>query len=207
MSLENFWKPQQPDKNIINEELIHMSDDAEDEEGVEHLERSIYPGLINTIEFAKNNPESLDDIYDWYSKAISRRNREPLSEDNFRYHFFEGGSFDSTFMFGDLEDGYVMGFIKYDVFIPTHFAPKSIRSGYNMIKEIGEGKDFPCVMSITEDLVDTVSKLPDWKVLDMGMLGNFRNEIVGKKIVYNNNPDVEKLMIGLVQEYMGTIEK
>ncbi len=141
-------------------------------------------------------------VYEWYAKAISRRDREPLEEGRFFYHFFEGGSFEETYMYGDFQRGYLLGYLKYDVFVPTHFAPKNIRTGYNLIKELGSSKKLPCVMAITKDLVKTITKFPEWKELDLSFLSNFRDEQEHKYIVYNEHPKVKQLMIGLLNEYM-----
>lgn len=141
-------------------------------------------------------------IYSWYKNAIERRDREPLEEGRFIAHFFEGGSTDDTFSYGDLEKGFLFGFEKYGVFVPTHFAPKTIRSGYELIKNLGESINIPAVMSIIPDLTDTISKMPSWHVMDLSFLSSFRDEITNKNIVYNDHPNVKNLMLGLVHEYL-----
>lgn len=111
----------------------------------------------NTAEIVKDAPSQ--DVYSWYAKAMLRRDREPLSENSFNYHFFESGSLEETVAFGENNKGYLLGFKKHKVFTPTHFAPKTIRGGYELFKALGESEDIPAVLAITEDLAETLEKM------------------------------------------------
>ena len=62
-------------------------------------------------------------------------------------------------------------------------------------------------MSVTEDLGETLSKMPSWQTLDIGFLASFREELKEKKIVYNSHPDTKNLMLGLVSEYLEEAKK
>ena len=147
---------------------------------------------------------SQEDLYLWYSTAMERRGREPLSEDSFSSHFLEGGSYDDTFAYGEKEKGYLLGFNKFGVFTPTHFAPKTLRGGYDLFQALGDNRNIPAILSVTEDLADTLEKMPSWHKLEIKkeIRSYFRGEIVKKEIYYNSNPDVKNLMWGLLMEYI-----
>lgn len=144
------------------------------------------------------------EIYDSYAKAMSRRDREPLAEESFYEHFFNDGSLDETFAYGNSEKGYFLGFNKFNVFIPTHFAPKTLRGGYELVKELGDNQNIPAVMAITEDLGKTLDKMPSWKKIEISeeILSYFRGNIVKKEIYYNSSDKVKNLMVGLLSEYL-----
>ena len=199
--MNNREKSWESNKSIKDRTRKEISDAINDREFGE-IKNSKKDFLINTKDIIIDNPEIKEEIYSWYKSAIERRGRESLEEDRFVAHFFEGGSFDETFSYGDLEKGFLLGFEKYGVFIPTHFAPKTIRGGYELIKNLGESNDIPAVMSITPDLTDTISKMKSWHVVDLSFLSSFRDEITDKNIVYNNHPNVKNLMLGLVNKYL-----
>lgn len=202
--MQNAEKMFAPKKNPQRREQGEIMDGVlEYESGKSNGETMISKELFPSDKFLeKNGAEAMDSIYDWYAKAMARRDREPLEEDRFRSHFFEGGSSDSPFMFGDKEKGYLLGYSKYGVFIPTHFAPKSLRTGVELIQKLGRSKETPCVMAITEDLVETITKMPEWHSVDMGFLAMFQSSALKKKIVHNEHPEVRNLMLGLLEEYL-----
>lgn len=144
------------------------------------------------------------DIYNNYAEAIQRRNREPLGAESFYNHFFSEGSFDKTFAYGDKAKGYLLGSKKFNIFIPTHFAPKSLRGGYELMQELGESQGVPSVMAITEDLGRTLDKMPSWQKLkiDEVIMAYFKGELVKKEIYFNSHPMTQGLMAGLLMEYM-----
>lgn len=133
-----------------------------------------------------------DDMYRWYSDAIQRRDREPLPEDSFRSHFFEGRNYNRSVAFGSPKDGFLLGSDINDVFVPTHFAPATLRGGYRLIKDLVDA-DTPTALFITADLVDTVSKMDGWKVLPFKLKTKFRGEDVEKTIVINRWSALTKL--------------
>ena len=186
------------------EEVGDLSLDTEEEPTTKekkYTHERIPHGLISTSELLEKQGDTLEDVYVWYAAAIGRRDREPLPADRFISHF-EGLSFDPTFAFGDREKGYLLGYLKYGVFVPTHFAPKTMRGGYDLMQRLGDSENVPAVMSVTEDLSDTLAKMPVWQPLDIGFLAMFRDEIGEKKIIYNSHPDTQNLMLGLVAEYL-----
>lgn len=202
MNREKFWESKKTIEQATRKEISNALNNKEYGEELvtqEFIEDDI---LKNTKTLIENNPELPEEIYSWYKNAIERRGREALEEGRFIYHFFEGGSFDETYSFGDLEKGFLLGYRKQGVFIPTHFAPKTMRGGYELIKELGEGHRTPAVMSITPDLTDTISKIPSWHVVDLSFLSQFHGEVLEKEFVYNSHPDTEKLLPLLVNEFM-----
>ncbi len=199
MPLETFWTPAQHAKkqadDEINAAVIEQAAAAEGESD------DLSAELIAPESLAED-PATVDQIYDWYAAAISRRDREPLEYDRFVAHFFEGGSTEPLQAYGDMERGFLLGQQKYGVFIPTHFAPKTLRGGYDLMDTLGKSKKTPAVLAVTEDLSEMIERMPDWTKLDLGFLASFRDDSVEKDIVYNAHPDVRNLMLGLVAEYM-----
>ena len=204
MSFENFWTPKQESDRKFQEELNDFEDsqsEANNSEEKVYSHEQTPSDLIPTSELFEKQGVTLEEAHEWYSNAISRRGREPLEQERFISHF-EGMSFDPTFAFGEREKGYLLGYLKYGVFVPTHFAPKTMRGGYELMKRLGESTSIPAVMDITEDLKETLSKMPSWKVLDVSFLATFNEELAEKEIVYNSHPDTKNLMLGLVSEYL-----
>ena len=89
-----------------------------------------------------------------------RRDRVPLEYKRFIGHFFEGGSADISYLYGDEEGGYILGVLKQGVFIPTHFAPKILRGGFRLIDQLGYDYGTPTIMATTLDLMKTIIKMP-----------------------------------------------
>ena len=204
MGFENFWTPKQESNRKFQEEVEDFDYVALESDGVDqkkYIHEQIPSDLISTSEFFERQGVTLDEIHEWYASAILRRDREPLESERFVGHF-GGMSLDPTFAFGEREKGYLLGYLKYGVFVPTHFAPKTMRGGYELMKRLGESASVPAVMSITEDLKDTLSKMPSWQLLNIGFLASFREELSEKQIVYNSHPDTKNLMLGLVSEYL-----
>ena len=199
MSIEPFRIPEKDLNKRMREDIDDYFETENNDFKYEGDNNFEIPRMISDYEF---NQDFIDLVYDYYRKAISRRKREPLDEDSFEYHFFHGGSFDEPYIYGNPEDGYVLGFTKQQVFIPTHFAPRTLRGGYNLFNYLGNSKHIPDVLSITEDLVETIQKIDSWKVLDETYSTYFRDEMVGKTIVYNSYPNIEDKLILLVQEIM-----
>lgn len=71
------------------------------------------------------------------------------------------------------------------------------------MQSLGESRN-PAVMAITEDLGQTLDKMPAWNKLeiDKEITAYFRNDIVKKEIYYNSSDKVKSLMAGLLMEYM-----
>ena len=142
------------------------------------------------------------DTYRWYSEAMVRRDREPLSEESFIRHFFGENSTDVPVAFGDPEKGYAFGFMRSGVFIPSHFAPRSLRKGYELFSDLGKGEHVPAVLAITPDLVNTLRKMPSWHELDVPLTGVFRGTLQQKRLMYNDHPEVMERMRTIFAEMM-----
>lgn len=204
----NSQKNEQLEKKIgrviLNrkKEKLNLVETNKKEELEESIE-SVPEGIISTYEFETQNERfSVKEIYEWYASAMSRRDRDPIDQDRFIRHFFEDGSFEQTYMYGDGGKGYVLGFFKHGIFIPTHFAPKTLRGGYGLFKELGESKTIPVVGAITQDLVETLTKLPGWKTIKLSLLAYLSSDLVKKTIVYNSCPGIRKKMFKLVKEFV-----
>jgi hypothetical protein len=207
MGRESFWEAEAGSKRGGNmkklvEEAVAELELSKKEDKIEKMET----GLIETADFFIHHPYLRDKVYDWYASAMSRRGREPLGFDSFHYHFFEGASLEKTYSFGSEDEGFLFGFVKNEVFIPTHFLPKTMRGGYNLIKKLGESQEIPAVMSITNDLIETVEKMGVWNVLDSSLISSFRGMKVEKGLIYNNHPEVVGLMLGLMSEFVSDKE-
>jgi hypothetical protein len=205
MGFENFWKPKSEARRQLSEGLAELEDErrskTDDASKDERAQERVPADLVVTSAILEKHGISLEEIYEWYATAIARRDRAPIEAERFTRHF-SGASTEPTFAFGERENGYVLGFVKYGVFVPTHFAPKTLRGGYELLKRLGESTVVPAVMSITEDLRETLSKMPSWHVLDVSFLAPFRAELVKKDVVYNSHPDTKNLMLGLISEYL-----
>jgi hypothetical protein len=187
-----------PKENPFIEDMDNEEDGIEDLEEIENLPE----GMINTIKLAKSlNPEELQKIYEWYSSAMDRRDREPLEYDRFCYHFFEGASWEPTYAMGDMEKGFVFGFYKHEIFIPTHFAPKTMKGGYSIFKELADNKELPVASAVTDDLAKTLLKMKGWHKLKIGFLAYFNSELKKKTIIYNSAEGVRTKLIGLMKEF------
>lgn len=200
-NLEKYWNHTNrvSIKQEIEEGFIEHSQESESEWPI--IEKN---GITfnKTKELLSNN--SISDIYEWYAQAMERRDREPLSEDAFIRHFFEDGSSDETFYYGDKDKGYLLGFNSHNIFTPTHFAPKTLRGGYDLFMTLSKSQQIPAILAITDDLAETLKKIPDWHELkmDQNILGNFREQILKKVIYYNSYPNIEKKMYELLHSYL-----
>ena len=203
-------------KNIVKSEARSRIEDGIDDykndskgnrEHISDEPDEIMSGKIYNIKnFIKGlGPQDLDDtaeqIYSWYSRAMERRDREPLEPDRFFNHFFGGESTDEVYRYGNHDNGFLLGVGKEGVFIPTHFAPRTLRGGYNLLKELGKG-DGPVALFLTEDLADTLAKMPEWKIEDYKFNANFRGEPIKKMLAHNDRPEIKKLMLALLAEYI-----
>ncbi|MDD3285593.1 MAG: hypothetical protein PHG95_03085 [Patescibacteria group bacterium] len=211
MNLEKIWNHPSPQeiKDQIKRDII----ERDEEMMMQELEKDSNSETVDIYEDAyfkfQSSEKILEDvseeeIYLWYSQAMQRRGREPLEIESFFNHFFNEGSYHPTFSYGDKEKGYLLGFNKFGVFTPTHFAPKTLRGGYDLFAALSDSNNVPAILAITEDLADTLKKMPNWHKLDINkdILSFFRGELVKKEIFYNSHPEVQNLMIGLLMDYL-----
>ncbi len=166
----------------------------------------VVPEQLLSTEILKNSlkSEDFETIYQWYADAISRRDREPISKESFIHHFFEGGAWESTYAKGDMEKGFIFGYYKFDIFIPTHFAPKSIRTGYELFKEMADDSEVAVATTVTDDLAETLLKMKGWNKLNVPLFAYFNSELQKKVLVYNNSKGIKfklaKLMLDFKKE-------
>jgi len=201
---EGFWRNDKNDKelrNEIDEGVEEVFGSVAQDSGLE--EKKVPSGLIDAVWFFhKNGEEKAREIFDWYEKAITRRNREALGLGSFLYHFFGEGSSEKNYLFGDDHDGYVLGVVRHGVFIPSHFAPRSLRGGYRLIKDLGESQEIPAVLAITDDLAETIKRIPSWHNLGISFPARFRGEVHNKQLVYNSHPNIERILPILAEDYL-----
>jgi len=220
MKFENTWNTNM--KKGASKEIIEGVKDYLDEKNQSESQESDFDNknylhndenmqipdtLMSTDNFiAKYGYKKAEEIYNAYSQAMERKKdshgRIALDQESFMRHFFEGGSFDASFMYGDIEKGFLLGVLKYNIFIPTHFAPKSLRKGYELFKELGDDQLTPAVLMITDDLVQTINKMESWHAIDMTIIQQFMQNDVEKTLVHNNHPDIKQLLYAFAYEYM-----
>jgi hypothetical protein len=203
--LENFWHKDKNDKDLKSE-----IEEGIDESlfGAKREDEKIPPGLIDAAEFFYHHGEGkAEEIFDWYEKAITRRGREALGSDSFMYHFFTEGSTERNFIFGNNRDGYLLGPVRHGVFIPSHFAPRSLRGGVALMKDLGESETIPAVLAITDDLAETIARMPVWRNSGLNFPTLFRGQIQNKQIVYNSNPEVKGLLPLLREDYEAEVRR
>lgn len=184
MKKEQKWVNEEINEGV---DMYYEKQEGEFAEGFHHLQEY-------TNEFSDDD---CHEVYTWYKSAMERRDREPLDEDYFTEIFFDQPNPNGV-IFGDPQLGYLFGGITKGFFSPSHFAPKSMRSGYNLFKRLGESKQ-PSVLFITEDLAETLKKMPSWEISQFKMPAYFRGEMVMKTIAHNNIPNFEKKF----EEYLG----
>lgn len=199
MSKERFNKPreQQRIEQALKQEglEIYIAEQETDDHVIDKQYNDSHTYLTSTAEWADTTKsDDIDSLYAQYATAMRRRDREPLSHERFVSHFFENGSIDETYIYGNPSDGYLLGFEKYGIFIPTHFAPTGIKGGYRLFKELAESTDLPVVMAITPDLVATIRKMEGWHELGQSFESRFGDEKLSKEIVYNSHPFIMKLV-------------
>lgn len=200
---DNFWKPEKNRQQELREDVETgvAEHEANKTERRQEAEMRYNQELHTTDEmFDRIGPDGIEEVYEWYRTAMERRDRVPLDEFGFIQHFFQGGSLEPTYAYGDPDKGYLLGYDKNGLFIPTHFAPKTLMGAYGLLQDLGSHKEIPSVMAITDDLAKTIAKIPSWKVFDVPFPGVFRGEFVKKKLAYNEHPDTEKLGAEILKE-------
>lgn len=199
---ESFWRP--VSKNTLRQQIAEGMNEyltADEQE-----EDSPLIEVADLFSFNQHRHAGIDDnfvdmVWNWYAKAMQRRDREPLEKERFIRHFLET-SLDRPFAFGNEKQGFLLGYKKYEVFIPTHFAPKTLRGGYELMQDLGESEHIPACLAITDDLATTLAKMPSWTIHDLSFLANFRGEEVEKKLAFNSHPDTRHLLLGVLADYL-----
>jgi hypothetical protein len=197
--MENRYKNHEIPKKQTNSDLISQyykeieADKKAKSEQANKPENATTNAILTDTEFVEcYGNEAIDLIYEWYANAMIKRKgsdglpREPLHEDNFKNHFFEGGYNSHTLIYGNQEDGYLLGKSFGSFFQATHFAPKTLKGGYRLLKKLGDDKKILAILTITEDLIRTLKKLDTWYVSSdaiPGLTGKFNEN---KFLALNN---------------------
>jgi len=141
----------------------------------------------------------LVDIHKNYSKMMSRKRPESvLPLENFVYHFENMICNGTAGVYGNPKDGYILGKMIYVddecIFMPSHFAPTSLKNGVKLLTSIRKDITVSVVLAITEDLKDMLSRMTGYYTLN-GLETNmfFRNMFVKKYIYSNNGYILEKI--------------
>lgn len=138
-------------------------------------------------------------IYGSSDKSAMSRRREGsgLSLDSFVNHFTYSFEVDGI-AFGNDSIGYILGYNKLVdsqlVFFPSHFAPKTIKGGYKLIKLLKEQSNV--VFAVTEDLTDMLIKSGYYSLSKFKIPMFFRGELVIKHLFVN---------CGVVMEYVSLV--
>lgn len=209
MSQEKFWTPEEDSRRDFEEQVRDYHDEQAEIAAAAHAKEkaesqrieNVKSHLLRSVDIPQKLGVSFDDIHKWYSDAMQRRNRAALDQDRFESIFAYENYDKSRFAFGSAEKGFLFGDVLNGVFVPSHFAPRTMRGGYEVIRDLGQSPHIPAVMAVTEDLKDTLEKMPSWKVLDFTFIGFFRGQFIPKKIVYNSHPDTEGLLPSLYYLY------
>lgn len=77
------------------------------------------------------------------------------------------------------------------IFHPTHFAPESLRKGYNLIKEMANSSQ-PTMFTVTKDLSPMLEKQGFIKVKEIPQI--FNGELVTKDVLLNRSTTKESLL-------------
>lgn len=119
-------------------------------------------------------------VYSWYKSAMaSRRPGSELPYDNFCYHT------SSVMAWGDIKQGFIFGEIRKGVFCPSHFAPRTKKSGVRLIKSL-MASDYLVAFAVTEDLAVMFRRMENsFNFSNMEFHTVFRNTPC-KKVVFTN---------------------
>lgn len=97
-----------------------------------------------------------DRIWLNYARAITRRGREATDQ-----QFLTGKWAQVSPFFIRHRQSYLLGVMVGGLFIPTHFSPSSLRSGYELIEKCKAEK---VIFAVTPDLVQDLTRMGFWKV-------------------------------------------
>lgn len=126
-------------------------------------------------EYTENDLEFLSEIYRQYKNAMGRRRPGSVLEDyRFYYYITERAmcfNYGNSYIFGNFSNGY---------FKVSHFAPASMREGYEMLKEISKYDNV--IFTVTSDLAPMLKKIGFYGNDNAKIMMFFRNELVNKQI-------------------------
>jgi hypothetical protein len=199
-----------PNSNYIKEYYAELTDTREHPDTLSQEERSYENKFLsaNTLspdEFLeKFGDTGVETIYEWYHNAMIRRNgadgepRVPLEYNRFYSHFFESQSTDNTLLYGNTGDGFLLGSTFDNFFHISHFAPKTLKGGYRLLKNLGEDRDISALLNITADLIQTIKKIKTWRYSETPLpgLGKYGED---KYLAWNNPYMVQSRLDNIVE--------
>lgn len=145
----------------IDDELFSLGDE---------LESDFYDD-----EYTRNDLMFLSQIYRQYRDAMGRRRPDSVLEDyRFYYYITQRAmcfNYGNSYLFGQFSNGY---------FKVSHFAPASMREGYEMLKEISKYDNV--IFTVTSDLAPMLKKIGFYGNDNAKIMMFFRNELVNKQI-------------------------
>ncbi len=202
---ERFHAPESDERTAIAAGLAeYMEEQAEAAARAEDGETiQLPPDVYLAEELVETAGQAwAEQVYQWYAAAMQRSDKQPLDQAAFIDHFFAGRSLDTACVYGDDQRGYALGFTKAGVFIPTHFAPRGLRGGMRLMKELGTSQTVPSALAVTEDLAAMLDRLEGWQDSGVIMQRPFRGQLVDKHIFYNSHPEIEARLEQLLQQMM-----
>jgi hypothetical protein len=212
--MSDIYSPSQIPKKISNSrqisqyysELVEIEKDDSnnfDQGGRENkflTKNTLSPNMF----IDKYGDAGVETIYEWYSNAMSRRNgldggpRVPLEYDRFVRHFFDNQNSGSSLMYGNIEDGFLLGSTFDNFFHVSHFAPKTLKGGYRLLKNLGEDSEISAMLTITADLIQTIKKMKSWNFSDTPLpIYNPSGEY--KYLAWNNDYTVHQRLDNIVE--------
>ncbi len=155
------------------------------------LEADYNPIKINR--FSKD--DRIYDIWSQYANAMAKRRPDSvLSIERFEYYI---KNYAGMFKY---KDSYIFGQKINDFFIPSHFAPNSMREGIEMLKDLKRYDNI--IFVVTEDLAIMLKKL-GYKQLPHTVKKNFNDTIVDKKILISSFKHIQRLAKLMLTYLMG----
>ena len=174
-------------KKLYLDKNNELKDETSEDEEYLYRDRDATFDIVDFMEYHSelDHERIYSKVYKKYKNAMERKKgRTALDYEFFTRHFFLDGSYDETKIFGSDEKGYLLGNNIEGTFLPTHFAPASLRAGASLINDLNINNISTCFF-IPDDLRDTIIKLDGWKFINKPIPMNFRGEIVLKYPVFN----------------------
>lgn len=128
-------------------------------------------------------PGYAEKLFDQYANAMNRRR-------SYLYYGFPQRMTETPYGFR-LGENYIFGYPGSNLFVPSHFAPSTMKGGVELIKKIGNSKN-PAVFSVTEDLSPMLEKSGFIKIGEHPQI--FGGTVSNKHIMVNKATSVEDLL-------------
>lgn len=144
-----------------------------------HIREYILERSVPTSTISKNLPEEqYFTIWQQYKNAMERRRPgSVLSLDRFVNHLLN-----NSYIF-QYNDSYILGQFYRGLFVPSHFAPKNIREGYEALKELKQYDNV--AFAVTKDLEPMLKKL-GYRSLPLSITRQFRGDDVEKSLLVSS---------------------